>query len=107
MLAGREAKFPELFELNKALVSSNLIDSNYFLECESPSETALTRLLFLSSLIPAFLLEHNIKRCEKLSEKLTGYVKKIIDSRGEAMEQWEEEVSKINKCRKEEQNLQR
>ena len=84
-LTEKPKTFPELFDLEKLINESNLVDSNYILECDSKSEAAMTRLIFLSSIIPTFMLEKNLERCKNMKEKLNVHVKKIVDTRSEAM----------------------
>ena len=43
---------------------------------------------------------------KEVRENLNQHVKKIIDKRSFVMDSWEEEIDKINKCKREESKIQ-
>jgi hypothetical protein len=65
-------------KLNRLLDRSKLIDSNYILESETKSEVAISRLIFISSIIPTFLLEFNMARAKTFKESFEQYLKIMI-----------------------------
>jgi len=56
----------------------------------------MTKLIFLSSIVPTFLLEENIKRSKELKTAIDSYLKQMITTKKLEMEKWEDKVVLIN-----------
>lgn len=56
----------------------------------------MTKLIFLSAIVPTYLLQENIKRSKELKIAIDAYLKQMVSEKKLEMEKWEDKVTLIN-----------
>ena len=95
----------EFYDFGSLLEKADIIEDKYIIGDETQTETIITRLMTLCSMIPTFTYQNNCRKVTAMQQKLDTYVVKVIEKLRTEIEDWEKKLKAIKEKEKDVKKL--